>query len=156
MIFEQRPEGKRERAIPISGGTNIAGGEKSKNTDILKSVVCVGIAQIISLGRSLAFSFKPGSQGKHLSKRERLWSSLASAWSGAEPTGFNSRCALTTPLIGDIDSWMAPSFSVCRSWLCVFFQDMPSQDNLSTLIFLTLLSFCPKHLSHFKKLSFRK
>lgn len=72
MIFEQRPEGKQERAIPISGGTNIPGREKSKNKDILKSVACVGIGQIISLGWSLAFNFKPGSQRKHLSKRERL------------------------------------------------------------------------------------
>lgn len=79
MIFDQRPEGKRERAIPIPGGTNIPGREKSKNKDILKSVACVGIGQIINLGWSLAFSFKPGSQRKHLSKRERLWSSLASA-----------------------------------------------------------------------------
>lgn len=52
--------------------------KKSKNKDILKSVACVGIGQIINLGWSLAFSFKPGSQRKHLSKRERLWSSLAS------------------------------------------------------------------------------
>ena len=66
-IFDQKLKSEEMNHMMLWRKT-ISGREKSKNKDILKFVACVGIGQIISVDRSLAFSFKPGSQRKHLSK----------------------------------------------------------------------------------------